>query len=217
MSHLRLDPQRTWTTKMIITNPFTGQVLNANPEGHNQYFNPDGPSKRSVRPTKILPRLKDYSEAGSNSDEAADWIGGWVLPSGELIDAPETHGASVLEAPTDFGIHKKLEDLRERAYKKGQYDRIERLSSAAVKRAVSTGHIRVGSALEESPVKSLAAIHAGQGVPVDRILELIRSKKIPRAKAYSIETPDYQGQASLEDLYGISSFKHLARKKQFGA
>jgi hypothetical protein len=29
---------------MIIANPFTGQVLNANPEGHNQYFNPDGPS-----------------------------------------------------------------------------------------------------------------------------------------------------------------------------
>jgi hypothetical protein len=28
---------------MIIANPFTGQVLNANPEGHNQYVNPDGP------------------------------------------------------------------------------------------------------------------------------------------------------------------------------
>lgn len=31
---------------MIIANPFTGQVLNANPEGHNQYVNPDGPSRK---------------------------------------------------------------------------------------------------------------------------------------------------------------------------
>lgn len=31
---------------MLLTNPFTGQVLNANPEGHNQYWNPDGLSSR---------------------------------------------------------------------------------------------------------------------------------------------------------------------------
>ena len=27
---------------MIVCNPLTGQVINANPEGHNQYWNPDG-------------------------------------------------------------------------------------------------------------------------------------------------------------------------------
>jgi len=27
---------------MIVCNPFTGQVINVNPEGHNQYWNPDG-------------------------------------------------------------------------------------------------------------------------------------------------------------------------------
>ena len=55
---------------MIITNPLTGQVLNANPEGHNQYFNPDG----TVRPTtsgkmtrfrKLIDRLsKSATKAG---------------------------------------------------------------------------------------------------------------------------------------------------------
>mgnify|MGYP000948682618 CR=1 FL=1 len=33
---------------MIIANPFTGAALNANPEGHNQYVNPDGPSRKTI-------------------------------------------------------------------------------------------------------------------------------------------------------------------------
>ena len=56
----------------MLTNPLTRQVLNANPEGHNQYFNPDG----TVRPTasgkmtrfrKLLSKLNSSSlKAGRN-------------------------------------------------------------------------------------------------------------------------------------------------------
>jgi hypothetical protein len=48
----------------MLINPFTGQVLNANPEGHNQYWNPNGPSadfslplKPSISPGKIAKGL----------------------------------------------------------------------------------------------------------------------------------------------------------------
>jgi len=36
----------------MLINPFTGQVLNANPEGHNQYWNPNGPSADFSLPLK---------------------------------------------------------------------------------------------------------------------------------------------------------------------
>lgn len=49
---------------MLVINPFTGQVLNVNPEGHNQYWNPDGPAGPSTRPSNedidALNRLKFY-------------------------------------------------------------------------------------------------------------------------------------------------------------
>lgn len=34
---------------MMLINPLTRQVLNANPNGDNQYVNPDGPSRRLIR------------------------------------------------------------------------------------------------------------------------------------------------------------------------
>jgi len=39
----------------LITNPFTGQILNANPEGHNQYWNPNGlATPRSAAESRAL-------------------------------------------------------------------------------------------------------------------------------------------------------------------
>lgn len=35
---------------MIFVNPFTGLTINANPEGHNQYHNPDGPTTKKRKP-----------------------------------------------------------------------------------------------------------------------------------------------------------------------
>lgn len=32
-----------------IANPLTGQVMNANPNGDNQYVNPDGPTGKTIR------------------------------------------------------------------------------------------------------------------------------------------------------------------------
>jgi hypothetical protein len=195
---------------MMIVNPFTRQVLNANPEGHNQYVNPDGLSSRGSRtlPTKILPRLRDFEE--TSYSEGFGNYGGWILPSGDLVDAPGDHGESILETPTDFGIHQKTKNLRDLGYKKKRFDQLVSLAEAAKKRAISTGSIRVGLSGSD------AYVEAGD-VPISKILDYIEAGKIPKGASYFIDTPDYQGHASLEDLYSSKSLKHLARKKQFGA
>lgn len=52
---------------MLLVNPFTGVVINANPEGHNQYFNPDGPAEESLvskfkKSSKLSRKMEDHYE-----------------------------------------------------------------------------------------------------------------------------------------------------------
>lgn len=59
---------------MLLANPFTGMIINANPEGHNQYFNPDGPSGLSGRLSQeqLVSRSKTRR---SNARSLAEQIG----------------------------------------------------------------------------------------------------------------------------------------------
>lgn len=87
-----------------IANPLTGQVLNANPNGDNQYVNPDGPSEDCVGEECSWKKPKRGSSISGDNTHTVKHkgkeykvyfdraTGSWR--SEELVSAP--HGADFL-------------------------------------------------------------------------------------------------------------------------
>jgi hypothetical protein len=88
---------------MILINPFTLAVLNANPEGHNQHWNPDGPA-RNPDGTPLIRKMSDRIFKGSYDQASKDAglkpVGGFdnplnpkarlafkVYPNGHILEA----------------------------------------------------------------------------------------------------------------------------------
>lgn len=57
----------------MIANPFTGQVLNANPEGHNQYHNPDGPSTPKPQRARVR-KITDSEWIDMDEDARSNYL-----------------------------------------------------------------------------------------------------------------------------------------------
>lgn len=75
---------------MMLVNPFTGLVINANPRGDNQYSNPDGPSslkKSWVSPKGRRPILVPLGERHASTPEGQHNIDSEGDPIQDMFDS----------------------------------------------------------------------------------------------------------------------------------
>lgn len=84
---------------MLLANPFTGVVLNANPNGDNQYSNPDGPS---------VPRTKISKKRAMTIASLADLRGHQGLVA-KLKANEEQMGIGQIYSQEDYDFAKWLE------------------------------------------------------------------------------------------------------------
>lgn len=185
---------------MLLLNPFTRQVLNANPRGDNQYVNPDGPSQGIRRFNKIR-HMESSKRPKSVSDEFGrnlHSVAGFVMPDGTILDVDDEHAEAVFSHPTEFGLTQ--EDLPKI---RGMFE----APDDPVTKAVAKGAIRFrGNAVELN-----SKIHTPGKLGI-----LIARDKIPISSdgTVYIDSEDFGGSSTMDELLMAKSWRHLDYQKK---
>jgi hypothetical protein len=190
---------------MILANPFTGMVINANPEGCNQHTGPDceGVSRKKI----------DYKERFSDVPEGSPWIKGsdgrmaWIMPDEKILPADLAHLETAYEHPELFDLPSDV-----RSYVHGSPDP-DALMGPLIDKIMKKKLIRVIDSDRET------SIEVGGLLPPDKVVDLIMRDKLPRRKKYTLDVRDQDsesivyGEFGLDELMDARSWKHLNAMK----
>ncbi len=194
---------------MIITNPFTRQVLNTehipNPEGCNQHTGPD--CGVGSRHREFLTEVSDFSELerslgrelGKRHDRHSVGklgIPAYITDDDELLNLGPwgEHELEPMEYPEDVGLSQEFLDDHYR----GESE------NTVVDELRDKGFVRMRVYGDE------AFIDAGD-VSLSRIKRLIDDNKIPMSKKYilDVDGPKVSGEFSLDDVLQARTWEHL--------